>query len=85
MDATRLKDGRVALTLSYAEAIVLSELLSRMERDQHWDRIPFADQAELRVILDLTATFEPVIDEVFSRKYDQVLDRARAEVRDPGE
>ena len=51
-DATRLNDGRVALTLSYAEAIVLSKLLSGMERDQQWDRIPFADQAKLRVVWD---------------------------------
>ena len=35
--------------------------------------------------LGLTATVELVIDEAFSREYDQILDRARAEVRDPGE
>ena len=52
MDATRLNDGRVALTLSYAEAIVLSKLLSGMERDQQWDRTSIRGPGQASVVWD---------------------------------
>ena len=37
----------------------------RMDRDRLWDRVPFEDQAERHVVWDLTASFEPIIDEAF--------------------
>ena len=36
-----------------------------MDRDRLWDRVPFEDQAERHVVWDLTASFEPIIDEAF--------------------
>jgi len=83
MNASRLPDGQVAVTFTYDEAVVLSHLLSRMETRELWDQVPFEDQAEQRVIWDLTATFEPLIDEVFGDAYGEALDHARAALRDP--
>jgi hypothetical protein len=85
VDAARPSDGQVAVAFTYAEAVVLSQLLTRMESRRQWEQVPFEDQAEQRVVWDLTASFEPLIDETFSTEYGEVLERARAEVRDPTE
>jgi hypothetical protein len=42
--------GDVTLTLTYAEAVVLSDMLFRWERDGTQERLPFEDQAEQRVV-----------------------------------
>ena len=71
------------IRLSYAEAVVLDALLHRWERDGVLDAMTFEDQAEERVLWDLTATFEPLIDEVFDPDaYSRTLARSRAAVRD---
>jgi hypothetical protein len=73
----------VTLKLSYAEAVVLSDMLSRWERDGTQERLPFEDQAEQRVVWDLTAVFEPLIDEVFDASgYESVVSYSRWQVRD---
>jgi hypothetical protein len=86
VDATKEPSGDVTLRLSYPEAVVLADMLWRWERDGTQDRLPLADQAERRVIWDLTASFEPVIDEVLDEDgYEAVVARSRSRVRDPGE
>lgn len=42
-----------------------------------------ADQAEQRLLWDLTASLEPLIDEVFSAGYREVLERCPSALRDP--
>jgi hypothetical protein len=84
MEGTRRATGDVELVLSYAEAFVLSALLQRWERDGTQDRLPFEDHAEELVIWDLTATFEPLIDEAFSDDYDQALARHRSSLQERG-
>ena len=81
MDGER-NGPKVVLRFSYAEAAVLADLLHRWQRDGVLDSLPFEDQAEQRVLWDLTATFEPLIDEVFSQDYAQTILRSRAAVRD---
>lgn len=82
MEATR--DGKgVVIRLQYAEAVVLSRMLGRWEEEGVDDTLPFEDQAEQRVLWDLTASLEPVIDEVLSGNlYKELLARSRDEVRD---
>lgn len=84
MDATKqTPGGDVTLTLSYEEAVVLADLLWRWERDGTGDQFVFADQAEQRVLWDLTASFEPLIDEVFDAAgYENVVAHSRWKVRD---
>lgn len=83
MDTTRDRED-VVIRLRYAEAVVLDALLSRWEEQGVTESLPFEDQAEQRVLWDLTASLEPVIDDVFSgATYNEVLSASRAEVRDP--
>jgi hypothetical protein len=75
--------GNVTLTLSYEETVVLAELLWRWERDGTQEGFAFEDQAEQRVLWDLTACFEPLIDEVFDNDgFEKVLSHSRWKVRD---
>ncbi len=87
MDATKqTPSGDINLTLSYSEAVVLAELLWRWERDGTQDGFAFEDQAEQRVLWDLTAVFEPLIDEVFDKDgYASVVAHSRWQVRDSNE
>ena len=86
MDANKESSGNISLRLSYPEAVVLAELLWRWERDGTQDKLPLADQAEQRVLWDLTASFEPLIDEVFDKDaYGAVLSHSRRQVRDSNE
>ncbi len=84
MDATKqTPSGDINLTLSYSEAVVLAEMLWRWERDGTQERIDFEDQAEQRVLWDLTALFEPLIDEVLDKDgYASVVAHSRWQVRD---
>ncbi len=83
MHADRMDSGDVLLNLPHSELIVLFELLHRWEVDGTAGRLPFVDQAEQRLIWDLTATLEDVVGEAFRDDYAVLLDAARAAVRDP--
>jgi hypothetical protein len=82
-----LRDGQdVVIRLRYSEAVVLDRMLSRWEEQGVDETLPFEDQAEQRVLWDLTASLEPLIDEVFSGDaYDALVQSSRADVRDPVE
>jgi hypothetical protein len=86
VDATKQPSGDVTLRLSYSETVVLADMLWRWERDGTQDSLPLADQAEQRIIWDLTALFEPLIDEVFDQSgYEGVVAHSRHQVRDSNE
>lgn len=72
----------VTLSIPYAKVVVLSDMLDRWERDGTANSLPFEDQAEQRVLWNLTARLEPLADEVFSSNYEEVVTAARAAVRD---
>jgi hypothetical protein len=75
--------GDVTLTLSYEEAVVLADLLWRWERDGTQEGFAFADQAEQRILWDITASFEPLIDEIFDKDgYARVVAHSHWKVRD---
>jgi hypothetical protein len=65
MDAERMAAKQVTVRLSYDQAVVPSGMLSRWERDSTQVRLPFEDAAEQMLIWDLTASFAPLIHEVF--------------------
>lgn len=82
----RTGPGEVTATFSYAEAVVLFELLHRWEDtgiDQQLDL--YEDKAEQVVMWDLTASLEPIVDDVFSSTYAEMLADARRRVRGPEE
>lgn len=57
--------------MSYDEALVLSYGLDR------WQRGDTLDPEGTTVIDDLTATFEPLVDEAFDANYGQVIEQPR--------
>jgi hypothetical protein len=77
-------DGKdVVVRLSHDEAVVLDALLHRWERDGLDESMHFEDQAEQRVLWDLTASLEPVVGgHLFTPDYEQAVQRSRAAVRD---
>ncbi len=83
MEAERTPDG-VIVSFPYDEVLVLSAMLDRWNRNGT-DRRPelYEDQAEQRVLWDLCAVLEPMIDEALAPTYREVLERARGAIRDP--
>lgn len=79
-----LRDGQdVVIRLRYPEAVVLDRMLSGWVEQGLDETLPFEDQAEQRVLWDLTASLEPLIDEAFSGDaYDALVQSSRADVRD---
>jgi len=47
------------------------------------DELKLEDQAEERVLWDLCASLESILVEPFAENYIELLEKARAEVRDP--
>ncbi len=68
--------------LSRDEALVLYEWISRFNKR---DDVTFEDQAEQRVLWDIEASLEAILEEPFSNEYDALLAAARGRIRDSEE
>jgi hypothetical protein len=66
----------VSLELTYDEALVLFEWMHRHE-DENYSGQFFLDKAERVAVYSLTASLEPLIDEVFSSNYGDVIEAAK--------
>ena len=75
-----MESNKINLELSREEALVLFDWLSRFNKDGD---AKFEDQAEQRVLWDVEGMLESALVEPFDPKYDELLARARARVRDP--
>lgn len=73
---------KVKLELTPNEALVLFEYLSRFSDT---DDPTIHDQSERRVLWDLCCQLESTLVEPFRADYRELLDAARAQVRDPTE
>ncbi|WP_454041875.1 hypothetical protein [Cellulosimicrobium sp. Marseille-Q8652] len=71
--------GPTTITLSSDHALVLFELLARLNTD---GQVPFADQAEQRVLWDLEAQLESNLTAVVASNYHEQLTAARGRIRD---
>jgi len=69
----------ISVTLSCEQALTLFEFLSRFTEA---GELSVEDQAEARVLLDLLADLESVLDEPFRENYTELLSKARSEIRD---
>jgi hypothetical protein len=77
----RRESGPIAVYLTPDEALVLDAFLSRGEAaGDNYGTIE--DQAELRVLWDLSAILESWLEPPLLPDYDEHLARARASVRD---
>jgi len=72
-------EDNVRINLSRDEAIVLFEFLSRFEELESLDIV---DQSEERVLWNLQSTLEKDLAEPFSANYPELLEQARARLRD---
>ena len=80
MNAEQASDGTVRVVLSANEALVLFEWLHRVENQEA--ALGIEDQAEQRVLWDMSACLERVLVEPFDGNYHQLVSDARAAVRD---
>jgi hypothetical protein len=70
----------VNLELSPEQALVFFEWLSRFNQSEGRR---FDDQAEERVLWDIEAMLESSLVEPFDANYEELLEKARAAIRDP--
>ncbi len=77
---SKQKENKVVLELTKEESIVLLDWLSRINESENADL--FQDQAEERILWDMEASIEKVINETFESSYAEILSRAREKVRD---
>lgn len=75
---TTEETGRVTISLSHDEALVLFEWLASFNQGQH----DFEDQAEQRVLWDLEAMLESSLREPLRPAYSDRLAEAGARIRD---
>ena len=80
MDAAGSTAGEVTIRLNGSEALVLFNVLSEWEQNGTLRAITMADLAARQIVLDLVASFEPLVDVVFSADYAESVELARAEV-----
>jgi hypothetical protein len=80
----RLEAGPIAIYLTPDEALVLDAFLHRGQRAAN-DYGTIEDQAELRVLWDLSAILESWLAAPLAPNYDELLERARDAVRDSTE
>ena len=71
--------GPVIIELTVSEALVLFEYISRCHEQKS---LVFEDQAEQRVMWNLEGILESALAEPFRPDYDELLEVARAAVRD---
>ena len=77
---TNNENMNVTITLSENEALVLLEWLHNFNEGDH--ATLFRDQAEQRVLWDMEAELETVVSGIFDGNYQEILEKARREIRD---
>lgn len=75
-----LNDGAISMALSEDEALVLLEWLHRFNEEER--PALFEHQAEERVLFDLEAALEDVVQGTFEGDYNSVLSKARERLKD---
>lgn len=75
-------DDKIKLIMSQEEAIIFFAWLSRFNTTQNSD---FEDQAEQRVLWNIEASLESLLQAPFSFDYKEILESARAKLRDSTE
>jgi hypothetical protein len=77
-----MEQRKVTLELSREQALVFFEWLSNFKATEGRR---FEDQAEERVPWDIEAMVESTLVEPFDARYEELLVKARAAIRDPEE
>lgn len=72
---------KVTIELTPQEALVLFDMLSRWSETDTW-HVSLEHQAEQRVLWDILAALENILDEPFMPDYQERLNTAREMVQD---
>lgn len=72
---------KVSIELSTDRALVLFDWLSRMGESN--SPTAFEDQAEQRVVWDTISVLETLLSQTFREDYHELVEAARASLRDP--
>lgn len=80
MEVTGSTGSEVVVRLTGSEALVLSDALTMAERRNALGALHHDDPAVRRLLDDLIASFEPVVDEAFAGDYGERVERARRAV-----
>ncbi len=75
-------ENHIEIVISRAEALVLFELLAKFDQT---NTLRISDTSEAKVLLKLLGSLEKKLVEPFYPNYLDVLDAARASLRDTGE
>lgn len=75
-------ENNIEIVISRAEALVLFELLAKFDET---NTLLISDTSEAKVLLKLLGSLEKKLVEPFYPNYLDVLDAARASLRDTGE
>ena len=74
-----MAEEKVTIELLHSEALVLFEFVSRFTNDE---KLEIVNQAEERVLWDICSTLEKMLAEPLGQNYNDLLAKAREEVRD---
>ncbi len=78
MNASGSTSNAVTITLTGDEALVLSDALSGWQSSGDLDRLAGDDTAARLLLLDLTASLEPLVEVAFSDDYADHVRKARS-------
>lgn len=74
------QNRNITITFSEDESVVLLEWLHNFNEKER--PTLFQDQAEERILFDLEAELERVVSDTFENNYQEVLSKARQNIRD---
>jgi hypothetical protein len=74
------ENKNITITFNEEEALVLLDWLSNFNEEER--PTLFQDQAEQRILWDIEAVLEKVLSVAFDSNYQDVLSKARQQVRD---
>ena len=75
-----MTDNEVKITLTKSEALVLFEMLSRYSDGKIDRSLTVLDSPERQALWNLCCCFEKELAEPFSKKYDELLAAAKADL-----
>jgi len=74
------ENNRILLSLNTEEALILFEWVSRFNTKEQ--SLFFRDKAEQRVLFDVEASLESVVEATFDNNYPDLLKKAWDKIRD---
>jgi hypothetical protein len=83
VETERTSKDQVTIRLNYDESLVLSDMLSRWDNNGDHVPLPLEHPAERKIICELSASFDPIIDELFNADYRAAIDAATLRLSDP--